>query len=254
MINSDLRRKIAKIIDADRCNSFESRMYDWFMCAVIVLSLLPLMILNERNLFLKIISWATVIIFIIDFVARCYVSPIDSYKVGRPWWRRYPFTFMGVVDLLSILPIFGLINQKFALFRLFRLGRIASIIKLSRYSYMDDMLLRALKKNAGVLKSIMLFIFLYIYISALLMYNVEPHINPMTGEETFNNFFDAVYWSVVTLTTVGYGDIYPVTLLGKIISILSMVFGVGIIATISSVVTAGIIEEINLHKRTSNHD
>lgn len=242
---SDIRHNLAGIIDADRGNSLKSKIYDRVMGAVIVLSLMPLMFLEESNIFLDVISWLTVIIFLIDFVARWFVSPVDSYKIGRPWWRRYPFSFMGLVDFLSIMPVFGMISYKFTLFKLFRLARIASIVKLSRYSRTDDLLLKALKKNAGIIKTIALLVLLYIYISALLIYNVEPHINPSTGQETFNTFFDAVYWSVVTLTTVGYGDIYPVTILGRVISICSMIFGVGIIATVSSVVTAGFIEEVN---------
>ncbi|MDE6543214.1 MAG: ion transporter, partial [Muribaculaceae bacterium] len=169
----------------------------------------------------------------------------DSYKSGRPCWRRYPFTFMGATDLLSIIPVLGMINNKLSLTKIFRLVRIVAILKYSRYSDKDDLMLRVLKKNLSVIKTISIFMFLYVYISALMIYNIEPPINPSTGEETFSTFFDAVYWSVVTLTTVGYGDIYPVTLLGKIISICSMICGVGMIATVSSVVTAGIVEEIN---------
>lgn len=156
---------------------------------------------------------------------------------------------MGLVDLLSIMPIFGLISYKFSLFKIFRLARVTAIVKYSRYSDKDDMFMRVLKKNKSVLKAISLFVIFFIFITSLLIFNVEPHYNPVTGEETFANFMDAVYWSVVTLTTVGYGDIYPVTMLGKIISICSMFLGIGIIATISSVVTAGLIEEINKHTK-----
>lgn len=152
---------------------------------------------------------------------------------------------MGATDLLSIIPVLGMINNKLSLTKIFRLVRIVAILKYSRYSDKDDLLLRVLKKNSGVLKTISIFMILYVYISALLIYNIEPHINPTTGEETFSNFFDAIYWAVVTLTTVGYGDLYPVTVLGKIISICLMICGIGMIATVSSVVTAGIIDEIN---------
>ena len=250
MNTADLRQRIAKIIDADRGESKASRIYDWAMGIVIILSLTPLMFADPRNPALVVISWITVIIFIIDFIARCYVSPIDKYKIGRPWWRRYPFSFMGLVDLLSILPIVGMISHKFALFKLFRLARIAAIIKYARYSDTDDMLLRVLKKNKNILQSILLVICIYVYIVSLLIYNTEPHINSATGEITFSTFFDAVYWSIVTLTTVGYGDIYPVTTLGKLISITSMFLGIGIIATVSSIITSGFIEEIN--KKKSN--
>ena len=249
-VNNSFRQRLAKIIDADRTHNKSSIIYDWFMVVVIVLSLVPLMFLDDKNPVLEAISWTTIIIFIIDFIARCYVSPVDSYKIGRPWWRRYPFTFMGVMDFMSIMPVLGMINNKLSLTKIFRLVRIVAILKYTRYSDKDDMLLRVLKKNYGVLKTISIFMILYVYISAILIYNVEPHINPMTGEETFSNFFDAVYWAVVTLTTVGYGDLYPVTALGKIISICSMIFGIGMIATVSSVVTSGIIEEINKRNKT----
>ena len=248
--NKLFRQRLAKIIDADRSHNRSSLIYDWFMVVVIVLSLVPLMFLDEKSPLLEIISWTTIIIFIIDFIARCYVSPVDSYKIGCPWWRRYPFTFMGLMDLLSILPVLGMINNKLSLTKIFRLVRIVAILKYTRYTDKDDMLLRVLKKNYGVLKTISIFMALYVYISAILIYNVEPHINPITGEETFSNFFDAIYWAVVTLTTVGYGDLYPVTALGKIISICSMIFGIGMIATVSSVVTSGIIEEISKLNKT----
>lgn len=244
MKTSDFKNKLASIIDADRGKSRVSRIYDYCMEVVIVLSLVPMMFLGGGYWWLNCLSWFTVVVFLLDFIIRCYVSPVDKYKIGRPWWRRYPFTFMGIVDFLSILPIFGMVNFKFSLFKFFRLIRIVVLIKISRYSTMDDMLLRVFKSNWNVIKTISTFIFLYILISALLVYNVEPHINPSTGQETFNTFFDAVYWSVVTLTTVGYGDIYPITILGKIISICSMVFGIGIISTVSSIITAGLIEEI----------
>lgn len=241
----DFKHRLANIIDADRSHNKVSIIYDWYMVFVIVLSLVPLMFLDNNDPLLNSISCCTAILFLIDFIARCYISPIDKYKIGLPWWKRYPFTFMGLVDFLSILPILGMIANKLSLFKLFRLVKIVAILKFSRYSDKDELLLNALKKNKSVLKTISIFMFLYVFISALLIYNIEPHVNPLTGEKTFQTFIDAIYWSVVTLTTVGYGDIYPVTLLGKIISICSMICGIGMIATASSIVTAGIIDEVN---------
>jgi voltage-gated potassium channel len=84
------------------------------------------------------------------------------------------------------------------------------------------------------------------------MFNAEPHINPYTGEETFKSFFDALYWATVTLTTVGYGDLCPVTNLGRVISMLSSLFGVAIIALPSGVITASYLEELKETKRIKN--
>ncbi|MDE6268107.1 MAG: ion transporter [Muribaculaceae bacterium] len=244
MKTSDFQNKLSAIVDADHGKSRFSRMYDICMCIVIVLSMTPLMIHKNVNI-LNVITFITGSVFILDFLVRCYVSPIDKYKIGKPWWKRYPFSFMGLVDFLSILPMTGLIYHKLSLLKLFRFARIVALAKFCRYTDRDDMLLRAIKTNIPMLKTISFIVILYIFISALLIYNVEPEVNPVSGEVMYGSFFDALYWSIVTLTTVGYGDIYPVTFLGKIISTFSMIFGIGIFATVSSVVTAGFIEEIH---------
>lgn len=242
----EVRHQMSWIIDADRSDYKPSKIYDWFMCAIIILSIVPLMFTYCNNL-LDFISWFTVAIFFVDFILRCFISPIDKYKLGKPWWRRYPFSFMGIIDIMSILPVVYLINPKFQTFNFFRLARLVSFVKISRYSYADDMILRVFKRNFAVLKHLSIFIGIYIILSALLIYNVEPMNNPVTGQKTFSSFFDAIYWAIVTLTTVGYGDIYPVTFVGKVISASLMIGGVGLITTISSIITSGLIKEIN-HK------
>lgn len=81
------------------------------------------------------------------------------------------------------------------------------------------------------------------------MFNAEPHINPVTGAETFHSFFDALYWATVTLTTVGYGDLCPVTDIGRVVSMLSSLFGVAIIALPSGVITASYLEELREYRK-----
>ena len=83
------------------------------------------------------------------------------------------------------------------------------------------------------------------------MFNAEPHVNPETGATTFGDFFDALYWATVTLTTVGYGDIYPVTVAGRVVTMISSAFGIAIIALPSGIITAGFMKEIN-EKKDSN--
>jgi voltage-gated potassium channel len=80
------------------------------------------------------------------------------------------------------------------------------------------------------------------------MFNAEPHVNPRTGQETFHSFFDALYWATVTLTTVGYGDLCPVTNLGRMVSMLSSIFGVAIIALPSGVITASYLDELRISR------
>ena len=93
-----------------------------------------------------------------------------------------------------------------------------------------------LKKQKRVLISVAVLAAAYILVSALIVFNVEP--------ESFKNFFDAIYWATVSLTTVGYGDIYPVSNIGRIVTMVSSVFGIAIIALPSGIITAGYLEEI----------
>ena len=84
------------------------------------------------------------------------------------------------------------------------------------------------------------------------MFNAEPHINPNTGAETFHSFFDALYWATVTLTTVGYGDLCPVTDIGRVVSMFSSLFGVAIIALPSGVITASYLEELSEYRKSKS--
>ena len=110
------------------------------------------------------------------------------------------------------------------------------------------MLGNVIKREKKILLTVLGIAVFYIFISALIMFNAEPHINPETGQETFTNFFDALYWATVTLTTVGYGDVTPVTDIGRFISMVSSLFGVAVIALPSGVITAAYIEELRANK------
>jgi voltage-gated potassium channel len=147
---------------------------------------------------------------------------------------------MAVIDLLSILPSITSLNSGFRLLKLFRLLRTLKVLrtfKFLRYSKSFDIISNVFKKQKKVLSVVATMAIAYILVSALLIYNVEP--------ESFNTFFDAVYWATISLTTVGYGDIYPVTTIGRIVTMLSSVFGIAIIALPSGVITAGYLAEIN---------
>lgn len=156
---------------------------------------------------------------------------------------------MAITDLLSILPGLNLISPEFKLLRLTRLMKIVRLLKIFRYSDKITMFLNVLKKERHVLLSVLMLALFYIFITALVMFNTEPHINPETSAVTFNSFFDALYWATVTLTTVGYGDLYPVTDIGRVVSMPSSLFGVAIIALPSGVITASYLEELREYRQ-----
>ncbi|MDE6507863.1 MAG: ion transporter [Alistipes sp.] len=237
-----LKTKIYDIVHKDEKHDFASRIYDLWMLVCILVSIVPLMFADTRPIF-RITEIITVAAFIVDYAARWYTSPVQLKK-GWTSYAIYPFTPMAIVDLLSILPGLNLLGNTFKLLRLTRLLKIVRVLKIFRYSSRIEMFVRVLYKERKVLLSVLMLALFYIFLTALVMFNAEPHIDPATGRETFRSFFDALYWATVTLTTVGYGDLCPVTDIGRIVSMLSSLFGVAIIALPSGVITASYLEEL----------
>jgi voltage-gated potassium channel len=245
-----MRKRIYQIIQKASKGDKWSYVYDIFMLAIILASIIPLTVIGEKPYF-AILEIITTSVFIIDYILRWATA---DYKLNKRTlsFVLYPFTPMAIVDLLSILPGFGVINQGFKIFRITRMLKILRIFKFLRYSDKISLFVRVLHKEKNVLLSVLGIAIFYVFLTALIMFNVEPHVNPITGAQTFSNFFDALYWATVTLTTVGYGDLCPVTDVGRCVSMLSSLFGVAIIALPSGVITASYLDE--LRKPTKNED
>lgn len=241
---------ILALVNKDNKGMILSKIYDCYMLAMIIASVVPLMFIDDYPIF-NVIEWVTVTAFIIDYILRWLASNIQLKK-GWLSFIIYPFTPMAIIDLLSILPGFGLVNQEFKLLRLTRLIKIVRLLKLFRYYDKIPIFFKVLSKERGVLLSVLVVAIFYILMTALIMFNAEPLINPEIGEQTFRSFFDAVYWATVTLTTVGYGDLIPATDIGRIISMVSALFGVAIIALPSGVITASYMEELKDYKDKQN--
>ncbi len=237
-----MKRVLYSILETNEKSGEINHFYHWFMFGCIILSILPLMTTENYSFFLY-TEIFTVIVFIIDYILRWVIADMKMGK-GKESFILYPFTFMAIVDLLSILPGLNLLAPGFKIFRLSRMFRIIRLFKIFRYSSKINVFIDVLKKERQVLFSVLLVAVFYIFLTALIMFNAEPHINPETGEPTFSSFFDALYWATVTLTTVGYGDLCPVTNLGRFISMLSSLFGVAIIALPSGVITASYLDEL----------
>ena len=239
MAKKNWRRRIYAVIQKE---SRASRIYDIGMMITIMISIIPLMFKAPRPEF-RIVELVTVSIFIIDYILRWITA---DYKLGRGAvsFLIYPFTFMAIIDQLSIIPAFNLMSKSFKLLRLTRLFRILRLLKFLRYTKKLHVLVTVLEKERKVLLSVLFIAVAYVFVTALFVFNLEPRINPETGEPIFRTFFDALYWATVTLTTVGYGDICPVSGIGRLVSMISSLFGVAIIALPSGVITASYLDEI----------
>ena len=150
---------------------------------------------------------------------------------------------MAIIDLLSILPSINMINKGFKslkTIRLIRTFRVLRIFKSFRYSKNIQIILQVEKNSKEALIAVLYLAIGYIFVCTLIIFNVEP--------DSFNTFFDAIYWATISLTTVGYGDIYPITTLGRIITMVSSFMGIAIVALPASIITAGYMKEIESDK------
>lgn len=231
-----LRRKIYEVIEVADKDDRDSLIYDRFMLVCIAASIVPLCFKETNALFIW-LDRATVTVFIVDYLLRWWTADLKYGKSGKWAFLRYPFSFFGIVDLLSILPSLTMLSSGFKLFRLFRLNKALKALKFLRYSHSFELILNVIKRERRALAAVCVLAGGYIALSALIMFQVEP--------DSFDTFFDAIYWAVVTLTTVGYGDIYPTSEIGRIVSMTSSFMGIAIVALPTGIITAGYMRELS---------
>ncbi|MCM4172948.1 ion transporter [Arenibacter sp. TNZ] len=209
------------------------KLFDILLLVLIVYSVIIVMLESiptfdeKHHRFLNFSEWIVTILFSIEYILRIV-------SINRP--KKYIFSFFGIVDLLSTIPkylsLFLIGSQYITAFRILRLLRVFRILKLVRFVGESNNLIRALHASRT---KIFVFVFFVIVISVLLgtvMYIVE---GPTHG---FSSIPHSVYWTIVTLTTVGYGDISPETPLGQFIATLIMIIGYGVIAVPTGIVSA----------------
>ena len=241
------RQSIYNIIEP-RNESKASRVYDYAMLAAIVVGILPLMFRGQSQLF----WWFDLLsglCFIVDYILRWATSDLNGKRKGWKAFVIYPFTAMAIIDLISILPTLNLLSPTFKVVRVSRLLKILRVFKVVRYFEPLEIILAVIRRQSRILCTVLSLALFYIFITALIMFNAEEDINPETGKYLFDNFFDAFYWAACTLTTVGYGDLYPISDVGRVISIISSMVGIAIIALPSGIITAGYMDELKERKR-----
>jgi len=226
-------------------NTSKLNLYDWIMLISIITGIVPLAF-KYSTPGLSILDKVVAGIFIFDYVLRFCTADFKFNDFRPISFAKYPFTIGAIIDLVSILPAFTILSNTSTLIRIFRFARLLRIFRIFRYSRTIRLVKNVLKSQKGALASVFTLAVAYILISATLMFNMEP--------DSFGDFFDAVYWSCLTLTTVGYGDIYPVTDLGRFIAMISSFFGIAMVAMPSGIITAGIMNELNKDKGNEEED
>lgn len=232
-----MRKRLYEIIEVSQEGDKVSAIYDITMMIAIAVSIIPLAFKHPNPIFAY-IDIVTVILFIADYFFRLITA---DYKLeeGAKSFVEYPFTPMAIIDLLSILPGLSVLSSGFKLlrlFRIFRTFRVFRVFKAFRYSKSIMIIVKVINNSKDALLAVGTLAIGYILVSALVIFNVEA--------DSFETFFDAIYWATVSLTTVGYGDIYPVTTTGRIITMISSLFGIAIVALPAGIITAGYMEAL----------
>ena len=247
-----MRQRIFEIIEVAGEGDRLSGAYDAFMLITIVVSLVPLCT-KSVAVWTVTVDLITVIIFIIDYLLRFFTADYKYPDLKRMAFIRYPFSFMAIIDLLSILPSFGLVNRGLKIFKIFRLLRTLRVLKtlkamkafkalkIIRYSRSIEIIVEVIQSQKEALITVGMLALGYIFVAALVVFSVEP--------DSFDNFFEAIYWACVSLTTVGYGDIYPISTAGRVVTMLSSIMGIAIVALPSGIITAGYMETLQRNKK-----
>ena len=242
------KKRLFDVIEKTNGEDKLSTGYDIFMIIVIVLSLLPLAF-KQENEFFNILDKVCAGIFIIDYLLRWYTADEKFNSKSVVSYIRYPFSPMAIIDLVSILPSLTFLSSGFKILRVLRMMRalrVLRVLKAMRYSRSFEIIGKVLRTSRDSLIAVCALAGGYILLSALIIFNVEP--------ESFKTFFDAVYWATVSLTTVGYGDIYPVSTIGRIITMASSIFGIAIVALPAGIITAGYMNELNSYPKKERPD
>ncbi|NND33557.1 MAG: ion transporter [Saprospiraceae bacterium] len=180
---------------------------------------------------LRTIEWILTFFFTIEYILRLYC-------VRKPW--KYATSFYGIIDFLAILPsylaIFIVGGQSLMVIRALRLLRVFRIFKLGSFMVQGNVILQSIRQSRNKIAVFLYFIVIMVTIIGSLMYFLEGDVN-----EAFDSIPTSIYWAVVTLTTVGYGDITPVTSIGKFMSALVMILGYAVIAVPTGIVSASLI-------------
>lgn len=244
-----LKEKIFNIIQiGDKSNPI-SRMFDIFITVTIVANILVTFLQTFDELaFLtpvfKGVEYVTIFIFCVEYILRIwtaeYLYPDKSRRRSR---LRFLVSFDGIVDFLTIVPVFFL--SGFVIFRMLRVARIFHLFRLNaKYDSFNVITTVLYEKRNQIISSVFIVLILMLA-SSLCMYSVEHDAQPTV----FRNAFSGIWWSMSTLLTVGYGDIYPITPLGRVMAICIAYLGVGAVAIPTGIISAGFVEQ---YQRKSN--
>ena len=251
------RQKVFKMVSVGVVDDPINQSYDVISTMLLVINLIGAFagtfdeITNRYGTLLYIIEAVTVAFFAVDYVLRMYTAPCLYPDSGKWAYLKYAVSGAGVIDLFSFLPYYlpMFFPAGAAAFRLFRVARILRLFRINAYYDSLNVITDVIANKSQQLLSSVFILGVMMMSSSLAMYSIEHAAQP----DVFKNAFSGLWWAVSTLLTVGYGDIYPVTPLGKAFGIVITFLGVGMVAIPTGIISAGFVEQYTRQKRLSDY-
>lgn len=244
----NIRNRVFKMVSVGVVDEPVNQMYDILSISALLLNLGASVMATFDNLqaqygdIFHIIEVVTVAFFAIDFILRVYTAKCHFPKETEAGAiKKYIFSLDGIIDILSFLPYYlpFMFPNGAVAFKMFRVARILRLFRINAYYDSLNVITDVIKSKSQQLMSSVFIILVLMLGSSLCMYSLEHDAQT----EVFSNAFSGVWWSMSTLLTVGYGDIYPVTTLGKFFGIIIAFLGVGIVAIPTGIISAGFVEQ-----------
>ena len=252
------RKRLFEIIEIGLPGDVASQVYDAFNILSIVINLVVSVMYTFDDLHAKFGPWLvtveaiTVAFFALDYCRRLWTAKFLRPSLSEPKAvLRYVFSFSGLVDLLSFLPYYlpVFFPSGAVAFRMFRVARVFRLFRVNAYYDSLGVITEVISSKRQQLFSSVFILLVLMLASSLCMYSLEHEAQP----QVFTNAFSGIWWSVSTLLTIGYGDIYPVTTMGKIFSIFITFLGVGMVAIPTGIISAGFVDQYTRIKRISEY-
>lgn len=254
------KQKVLKTLNKGEESDRLSRAFDTFIMALILLNVVAVIIETVESIHDRFDLWFdyfeifSVVIFSIEYLFRVWAcTALEKYK--HPVWGRlkYMLSAEAIIDLLAIIPFYLPLligHSDGRMIRVLRLLRLFRLFKLGRYSLAFSLITDVIKKRKEELVVTLTLLIIMLIFASTVMYYIENEANP----EAFKSIPETMWWGVATLTTVGYGDVYPITPLGKVLGAMIAILGVGLFALPAGIIAAGFESELSERKKKGRND
>lgn len=251
------KQKMYQLLNDDDKIQKGSTFVSYFIFSIIILNIIALFLESYKGVYeanrtvFYYIELISIVIFSIEYVLRVWTS--DLVHKELPVYKarlKYMFSFMGMVDLVAIIPFYlpYFFKVDLRVIRVLRLFRLLRVLKLTRHHKSLNLIIRVINKTKSDILSTLFIVLILLVLSSTLMFHIENEAQP----EQFTDIGQAFWWAIATLTTVGYGDIYPITALGKVLGGVIALLGIGIVALPTGIISSAYIHEVQNQNESCN--